>query len=64
MYTFWQLLFCTYNKNIYIYTVSDGQFLEFFKQFGPVIDSVVMLDRTTKRSRGFGFVTFAREVRP
>lgn len=61
MYTFWQLLFCTYNKT-YTQTVSDGQFLEFFKQFGPVIDSVVMLDRTTKRSRGFGFVTFAREV--
>lgn len=41
--------------------VTDGQFLGFFKQFGPVIDSVVMLDRATKRSRGFGFVTFARE---
>ena len=53
-------LFCT----IHISTVTDGQFLGFFKQFGPVIDSVVMLDRNTKRSRGFGFVTFAREVRP
>ena len=60
MYPLLQLLFCT----IHLSTVTDGQFLGFFKQFGPVIDSVVMLDRATKRSRGFGFVTFAREVRP
>lgn len=42
--------------------VSDKEFLHFFEQFGPIIDSVVMLDRVTKRSRGFGFVTFAHEV--
>jgi len=41
--------------------VQDRTFLEFFKQFGEVIDSVVMVDRVTKRSRGFGFVTFATE---
>ena len=35
---------------------------QFFEQFGEVIDSVVMIDRVTKRSRGFGFVTFASEV--
>ena len=45
-----------------IITVSDEEFLHFFEQFGPIIDSVVMLDRVTKRSRGFGFVTFAHEV--
>ena len=45
-----------------IITVSDKEFLHFFEQFGPIIDSVVMLDRVTKRSRGFGFVTFAHEV--
>lgn len=38
------------------------EFLEFFQQFGQVVDSVVMVDRLTKRSRGFGFVTFATEV--
>ena len=43
--------------------VSELSFLRFFEQFGEVIDSVVMIDRTTKRSRGFGFVTFASEVR-
>lgn len=26
------------------------------------MDSIVLLDRRTKRSRGFGFVTFADEV--
>mmetsp|Transcript_14947 Transcript_14947/g.32314 ORF Transcript_14947/g.32314 Transcript_14947/m.32314 type:complete len:442 (-) Transcript_14947:2533-3858(-) len=41
--------------------LSEITFLEFFEQFGDVIDSVVMIDRQTKRSRGFGFVTFADE---
>lgn len=31
---------------------------EFFSQFGTVIDSTVMLDRETGRSKGFGFVSF------
>jgi RNA-binding protein Musashi len=41
--------------------VTDHAFLDYFTQFGQVIDSVVMVDRVTKRSRGFGFVTFANE---
>ncbi|KAH8273115.1 hypothetical protein KR018_004840, partial [Drosophila ironensis] len=32
---------------------------EFFRQFGPVADAVVMRDPMTNHSRGFGFVTFA-----
>lgn len=28
-----------------------------FAEFGPVIEAVVVLDRDTRRSRGFGFVT-------
>jgi hypothetical protein len=43
-------------------TVSDQLFLQFFQKFGEVIDSVVLSDRKTKRSRGFGFVTFADPV--
>lgn len=31
---------------------------EFFSQFGTVVDSTVMLDRETGRSKGFGFVSF------
>ena len=29
-----------------------------FEQFGPVVDSIVMMDQVTNRSRCFGFVTF------
>jgi RNA recognition motif-containing protein len=43
-------------------TVTDESFLRYFEQYGTVVDSVVLLDRRTKRSRGFGFVTFADEV--
>jgi RNA-binding protein Musashi len=31
---------------------------DFFSQFGKVVDSTVMLDRETGRSKGFGFVSF------
>ena len=49
--------------NSSFHTVEEREFLDFFQRFGEVIDSVVMVDRLTKRSRGFGFVTFADEVR-
>jgi RNA recognition motif-containing protein len=42
--------------------VTEEGFYAFFNQFGPIVDSVVMVDRLTKRSRGFGFVTFANAV--
>mmetsp|Transcript_6323 Transcript_6323/g.9290 ORF Transcript_6323/g.9290 Transcript_6323/m.9290 type:complete len:361 (-) Transcript_6323:292-1374(-) len=45
-------------KCVYQFPVTDGEFLRFFERFGTVIDSVVMFDRDTRRSRGFGFVTF------
>jgi len=38
--------------------VNNHNFKAFFKQFGEVIDSVVMIDRGTNRHRGFGFVAF------
>merc|ERR1719473_2433907 len=31
---------------------------EYFSQFGPILDSSVLADSVTKRSRGFGFVEF------
>ena len=33
-----------------------------FEQFGAVADAVVIRERETGRSRGFGFVTFAEEA--
>lgn len=41
-----------------LFVVTEMEFREFFEQFGVVVDSVVMFDRETQRSRGFGFVTF------
>jgi RNA recognition motif-containing protein len=38
--------------------VTEDEFRIYFEQFGPVFEAVVMLDRITGRSRGFGFVTF------
>ncbi|KAJ3761888.1 hypothetical protein EV360DRAFT_36869, partial [Lentinula raphanica] len=38
-------------------TVTSESMREFFSQFGRVIDSTVMLDRETGRSKGFGFVS-------
>lgn len=38
--------------------VTDEEFRVHFEQYGPVLDSVVMFDRETQNSRGFGFVTF------
>jgi RNA recognition motif-containing protein len=31
-----------------------------FSKFGAIVDATVILDRTTGRSRGFGFVTFEK----
>ena len=39
-------------------TVTSESMRDFFSQFGKVIDSTVMLDRETGRSKGFGFVSF------
>lgn len=41
--------------------VTDKDFYEYFGEFGTVKDAIVMVDRNTGSSRGFGFVTFERE---
>ena len=33
----------------------------YFQQFGAIEDAIVMVDRATQKSRGFGFVTFASQ---
>jgi RNA recognition motif-containing protein len=42
----------------FLITVTREEFRLYFEQFGAVFDSVIMFDRETQRSRGFGFVTF------
>lgn len=41
------------------YATTDDMLKEFYSQYGEVVDCVVMKDPSTKKSRGFGFVTFA-----
>lgn len=40
-------------------TTEDLQ--DYYAEFGEVTDAIVMTDRETGRSRGFGFVTFANK---
>jgi len=39
--------------------ITTGDLQAYFGMYGPVADAVVMVDRRTSRSRGFGFVRFA-----
>jgi len=41
------------------WNTTDDTLREAFSQFGRVLDSIVMRDRDTGRSRGFGFVTLS-----
>eukprot|EP00536_Pseudo-nitzschia_multiseries_P012564 jgi/Psemu1/68371/estExt_Genemark1.C_4860022 len=38
--------------------ITDPEFRDFFSQFGELEEALVMFDRESRRSRGFGFVTF------
>lgn len=53
------------NKKLYVgnlpYTVDKDALLELFSAFGDITDAVVISDKYTKRSKGFGFVEFADE---
>jgi heterogeneous nuclear ribonucleoprotein A1/A3 len=41
--------------------VSDDAFKSHFAKFGEIAESQIMKDRTTGKSRGFGFVTYVSE---
>ena len=49
--------------NIYVgniaWSVSDDQLEELFAQFGTVTSAKIIIDKFSKRSRGFGFVEMA-----
>ncbi|KAK8923946.1 Heterogeneous nuclear ribonucleoprotein 1 [Platanthera zijinensis] len=38
---------------------NEDRLREYFKNYGEVVEAVIMKDRTTGRARGFGFVVFA-----
>ncbi|CEL56759.1 Glycine-rich RNA-binding protein 2, mitochondrial OS=Arabidopsis thaliana GN=RBG2 PE=1 SV=1 [Rhizoctonia solani AG-1 IB] len=41
------------------WNTTDDTLRQAFSEYGNVLDSIVMRDRDTGRSRGFGFVTFS-----
>lgn len=47
-----------YVGNLNFKTTTEG-LTDLFSNYGEVTDAIVMMDRETGRSRGFGFVTFA-----
>lgn len=42
------------------YRTTDDSLKAHFEKYGQVVDVVVMKDPKTKRSRGFGFITYSR----
>ena len=38
---------------------NDDDLREFYSQFGEITDCIVMKDKSTGKSRGFGFVTYS-----
>lgn len=43
------------------WSITNDTLRELFAQYGEITDCVVITDRDTGRSKGFGFVTFAKE---
>jgi RNA recognition motif-containing protein len=52
-------------KKLYVgnlpYTVTSDELKKLFSEFGEVVDAVVITDKYSGRSKGFGFVTFGAE---
>lgn len=53
------------NKKLYVgnlpWSMSGDSLRDLFSEFGEVVEAVIISDRMTGRSKGFGFVTFATE---
>jgi len=43
------------------WSINNDSLKELFSQYGEITEAVVITDRMTGRSKGFGFVTFANE---
>ena len=42
-------------------SVTNDELKDYFEQYGPVSEAVVLRNINTNQSRGFGFVTFENE---
>jgi RNA recognition motif-containing protein len=53
-------------KKLYVgnlpWSVTNDSMKELFSAYGEVVEAVVITDRMSGRSKGFGFVTFADEA--
>ncbi len=53
-------------KKLYVgnlpWSVNDQSLREMFSPFGEITEAVIISDRYTGRSKGFGFVTFVNEA--
>ena len=43
------------------WSINGDSLRELFSQYGEITEAIVITDRQTGRSKGFGFVTFASE---
>lgn len=54
------------NKKLYVgnlpYSIDKDALIGLFSTFGDIVDAVVISDKYTQRSKGFGFVEFADEA--
>lgn len=59
------LTFILMSTKLYVgnlpWSIDSQRLEEIFSEFGTVEDAFVLTDRETRRSRGFGFVTFSSE---
>lgn len=44
------------------WSMNDGALKDLFSEFGEVTEAIIIMDRQTNRSKGFGFVTFADDA--
>ena len=53
-------------KKLYVgnlpYKITSDELNSLFTEFGDIVDAVVITDRASGRSKGFGFVEFADEA--
>ena len=43
------------------WSINDAKLKEIFSEFGDVSEAVVIIDKFSQRSKGFGFVTFEND---